>query len=245
MNFSNATTTVVVFALVAIALASIGATAATTEMANETVTFDNESNLTVDVTWNESITDPANATADVDVYGEDAFLVDGDDVTNSALNATTLNGTIAEFDSANVTANTTYTVDLNASTAGTVDVPSADIADDGTVDLSNYGTITTDDEILSVTASADLVAQNVLSADPGNTTSVTFDESNGLVDGDEYRVLVTADDLEADSVTIDDGTFGGIIGGSDGSGSALVGLVVIVGLVAGGAWLSRDNGGRS
>ncbi len=170
MTFSKITTTVVVFALVAIALASIG-TAATTEMANETVTVDNSSNLTVSVDWNESITDPANATADVAIY-----------------NAT-------EYD---------------------------------------------DDP-----ANATLVLEDTIASDPGNTTDTEYTESDGLVDGDDYRVLVTADDLEADSVTIDDGSLGGIFPGSDsGTSSGLVGIGIIAAAIGFVAWRS-SGGGRA
>ncbi len=170
MNFSKITTTVVVFALASIALASIGATAATTEMANETVTFDNSSNLTVSVDWNESITDPANAIADVAIY-----------------NAT-------EYD---------------------------------------------DDP-----ANATLVLEDTIASDPGNTTETEYTEADSLVDGDDYRVLVTADDLEADSVTIDDGTLGGIFPGSDsGTSSGVLGIVIIAAAIGFVAW--RSGGGRA
>ncbi len=172
MNFSKTTTTVVVFALVALALASISASAATTEMANETVTFDNSSNLTVSVDWNESITDPANATADVAIY-----------------NAT-------EYD---------------------------------------------DDP-----ANATLVLEDTIASDPDNTTDTEYTEADGLVDGDDYRVLVTADDLEADSVTIDDGSLGGIFPGSDsGTSSGVLGIVIIAAAIGFVAWRTSNGGDRS
>ncbi|WP_436347693.1 hypothetical protein [Natronorubrum sp. FCH18a] len=220
MQFSKLTAAVVALALISVSIvgsAGIGAASiAVTDMANEPVVFDDSANVTVEVDWMDDA--DSSATADVTIYGESAYQIDGDDVTDSHLDSETLNETVAEFDDSNVSNDTTFDVELDQS-ATTVTVGSADIADDGTVDLSDHtsDTLTADDTILSVTATADSVVSDSMTADPGNTTDAEYTDADGLVDGDEYRVIVSADDTEADSVTVDDGSVGGIFGGSDGS----------------------------
>ena len=238
MQFTKHTTAVVGLALVTLALvgfAAIGA-GATTEMENDTFTFDNDSNVTVEVDWNDSIDDPDNATADVTIYEEGAYQIDGDDWTDN-MASTTLNGTVAEFD--NVTAGASYDVELNAS-ATTVTVSASDIADDGTVDLSGHtdATLTSDDEILSVTASAETVVMDSIGAVEGNTIEMEYTTDDGLEDGAEYRVLVEADDTEADEVIVSDGTVGGIFTGlSDGSPGFGAGVALVA--IAAAAMLAR------
>lgn len=144
------------------------ASAETTEMANESVTFDNASNLTVAVDWNESIDDVDNASASVTVY----------------------NGTEYDDDPANAT------------------------------------------EVLT----------DEIAAQEGNTTETTYTDADGLADGEQYRVLVTADDTEADAVTVDDGTVGGgWFGGTDGSGSPLLGLAIIVASLGVAWWVTGGD----
>ena len=238
MQLSKHTTAVVGLALITLALvglAAIGA-GATTEMANDTFTFDNDSNVTVGVDWNDSIDDPDNATADVTIYEEGAYQIDGDDWTDD-MASTTLNGTVAEFD--NVTAGASYDVELNDS-ATTVTVSASDIADDGTVDLSEHTSdnVTADDEILSVTASAETVVMDSIDAVEGNTIEMEYTADDGLEDGTEYRVLVEADDTEADDVIVSDGTVGGLFTGfSDGSPG--FGVVVAIAAIAAAAGIAR------
>jgi len=244
MNFSKIPTAVTALALVTIAVLGFAAIAgaATSEQANTTAEFDNESNVTVEIEWNESISDVENTSANVSFYDEDAWQIDGDDVTDSALNSTTLNDTVAEFDPDNVTAGASYDVELNQSNT-TVTVNASDIADDGTVNLSDHtsDSITSDDEIVSVTANAQLIVDDSIAAEEGNTTTTEYTSDDGLEDGTEYRVLVEAPDSAVDSVTVDAGAVGGFFGGdSAAAGSASFGLVAIV-LVLGGGWmLTRD-----
>ncbi|WP_249038755.1 PGF-CTERM sorting domain-containing protein [Haloterrigena salifodinae] len=83
MQLSNYTQAVVGLALLTIGIvgfAAIGG-AATTEMANETVSFSNDSNVTVDVVWNDSISDPANASASVTFYNATEFEDSGTNAT--------------------------------------------------------------------------------------------------------------------------------------------------------------------
>ncbi|MFC6716267.1 PGF-CTERM sorting domain-containing protein [Natrialbaceae archaeon GCM10025810] len=174
MSFSDTTKAVLGIALLTILLASflaIGTAAADNEeLANESVTFDNESNVTVSVDWNESIDDVDNASADVSVY----------------------NGTEYDDDPANAT------------------------------------------EVLT----------DEIDAEENETTETEYTEDDDLEDGEEYRVLVDADDTEADDVTIDDGSVGG--GGwfgGDGSnegGSAIAGLAIIT-LAIGAAWKIKGD----
>ncbi|WP_226006613.1 PGF-CTERM sorting domain-containing protein [Natrinema salinisoli] len=244
MSFSNQTKTIIGIAFLTVALAAMAAVgmAAVTDMANEQVQFDNESNLTVGVTWNESAA--SDATADVTVQYEDAYVIDNDTVTDSHLNSTTLSGTTAEFDTANVTDGTSYDVELDSS-ATTVTVPASEINEtDGTVDLSQHtsDSLTSDDTILSATVMADDVISDSFTANPGNETNATYTEDDNLTDGTMYRVIVSADDTEADSVTVDDGSIGGIFGGSDGSPGFGVG-VAIAAIGTAGAVARRKSGG--
>lgn len=216
-------------AMVVLSLFAGVAAAAVTDMANEEVTFDNESNLTVAVNWTTDA--DTTQTADVTIKHEGAYQIDGDDVTDGHLTATTLNGTVAEFDPDNVTDGVTYDVELDQS-ATTVSVPASSIPDDGTVDLSTHtsSTLTADDTVLSVTANADTVVSDEIAADPGNETESEYTESDGLEDGTVYRVVVSADDTEAESVTVDAGIANPLAGVADGNpgfgvGAALGALV--------------------
>jgi len=244
MNFSNTTQTVIGLAVLTVLLVGMAAvgTAATTEMANTTATFDNSSNFTVSVAWNDSAT--TSDTADVSIYSEGAYSIDGDDVTSSHLSATTLNGTTAEFNATAVPIAATFDVELDQSNT-TVTVSSANISDDGTVDLSSHtsDTLTSNDTILSVTATANTVVSSSIAADPGNTTDTEYVEADGLEDGTDYRVIVTADDTLVDSVTIDSGAVGGFFGGSDGSPG--FGIVTAIAAIAsaGAVAYKRGQGG--
>ena len=165
MQFSNYTTAVIGLALLTIGLvgfAVIGG-AATTEMANETVTFDADENVTVDVTWNDSIADVENASASVTIY-----------------NAT-------EYD---------------------------------------------DDP-----ATATVVLEDTIAAEVGNTTSATYTTDDGLEDGTDYRLIVEADDTEAEEVTVSDGAVGGFLIGSDGSPGFGVGVAIVA--IAAAAMVAR------
>lgn len=234
-------------AIALVGLAVIGALAggaAAAEVGNESVEFDNTSNLTVTVAWNDSAA--TNATADVDVYDAGAFDVDGADVTDDALNSTTLDGTTAEFDTANVTDATTYDVELDQSNT-TVTISTSDL-ENGSVDLSAHTdtAITADDTILSVTATAETVAVDSLDADPGNETDVEFTEDDGLEDGEEYRVLVDGPEGDVDDVEIDDGSGGWFvgIGGSDDGGGVFVGVLVIAAVLVAAVIVVVKGGGR-
>ncbi|QLG51082.1 PGF-CTERM sorting domain-containing protein [Natrinema halophilum] len=169
MDFSSKTKAVVGMACLAMAVFGMAVivpsvSAATNEMANESVTFDNESNVTVSVAWNESITDPANESASVTFY----------------------NATEWENDPANAT----------------------------------------------------VVLSDTIAASAGNTTNATYTESDGLVDGAEYRLIVEANDSAADSVSVDQGSVGGLFSGDGAAASSAAGLAAIVVLLAGAGWIA-------
>lgn len=221
-------------------------TAAVTEMANESTTFDNESNISIEVEWNDSVS--TDSTADVTFHEESAWSIDGDEVSGDALASDTLSGTVAEFDADNVTDATAYDVELDSSST-TVTVNASDIADDGTVDLADHtsSTITVDDTILSVTASAEVVASGSIDANAGSTTITEYTESDGLEDGTEYRVLVEADDADALEVMIDgvDDPLAGLVDGSPGFGvSAAAGSIALVVVIGAAAATARKVGGN-
>ncbi len=239
MTFSDTTKTViglVVLTLAVVGMTAVG-TAATVEIANKTATFDNSSNVTVSVDWNDSASN--SSTADVEFYHADAYALDGDDETHN-LSSTTLNGTTAEFIEGNVTTGTDYDIELNQSST-TVTVAASNITN-GTVDLSNHtsSNITSGDEILSVTAHAQLVVSDAISAEPGNTTETEYTEADGLEDGTEYYISVTVTDSEVDSATIDAGALGGFFGGSDGSPG--FGIVTALVAIAAAAGVARRRG---
>lgn len=229
MTFSKLTTATVALALLTIGL--IGAAAvgvAAVDMANEPVTFDDEDNLTVEVDWDDDAA--TDATADVTIFGEDAYQNDGDTVENYTA---TLNGTVLEVDD-DIIPHATYAAELDAS-ATTVDVDSSAFDDDGTVDLADHteDTLTEDDDVLSVTVTSVTVVSDTLESDPGNTTDATYSSADGLEDATDYRVQVSADDTEAESVTIDDGTVGGFLTGSDGTPGFGVGVAIVAIATAG------------
>jgi len=225
-----------------VGLAAIG-TAAVTEMANETVTFDNESNLTIEVEWNETLND-TSTTADVTVYGESAYQQNSTAVGNYS---GTLNGTILEVQDPIVN-HTTYTADLETSNASTVDIPYTAFdtsGDTATVDVTNHtsSSVTADDNVTALTTTANTVVSDSIASDAGNVTSATYNETHGLVDAREYRVIVSADDTEAKSVTVDDGSLGGLFGGSAEAGGGFVGLVGVVMVVGMAAYVAKRQGG--
>lgn len=226
---SMAYTLIVAWAIVVLALgvgmaAVVGADNTGDELTTETVEFTNSTDpITVGVDWNGSIAS-STETADVTVLGESAHQINGTDVTGD-LATETLNGTVAEFE--NVTAYTTYDIQLDQS-ATTVTLASSDIADDGTVDLSAHtsDSLTADDTVLSVTASADTVLSESFAADAGNVTEVDYNETDGLTKGETYRVFVHGTDAEIDDVWIETGG-GPLFGGSESGGPLLGGLAVI------------------
>lgn len=59
-----------------VAIASIGGAAATTEIYNDSVTSNEDGNVTASVTWNDSISDPANTSASVTFYNATEFSED-------------------------------------------------------------------------------------------------------------------------------------------------------------------------
>ena len=157
--------TILLAAAVAISLAAIAGlgSAATTEMYNDSVSFDNSSNVSVSIDWNSSISDPTNTTADVTFYNQSEYNTDP--------------------------------------------------------------------------ANATVVVSDTIASDPGNTTTVNYTETDGLVDGTDYQLIVTADDTAADSIEVDDGSSGiGFITTGSGGG-ALLGLAVL----AAGAWYVRKE----
>ena len=101
MGISKYTKTAVALALITIGLVGIAAIGAaeTTEFTNETIEFDADENVTVDVDWNDSIDDP-DATADVTFYNATEYDDDPETATvvlDDAIDADEGNTTSTEY----------------------------------------------------------------------------------------------------------------------------------------------------
>ncbi|QSX00897.1 PGF-CTERM sorting domain-containing protein [Haloterrigena alkaliphila] len=153
-DFTKAVLGLALLTTLLVGFAAIG-TAATTEQYNDTVTFENDSNVTVDVTWNDSISDVENASASVTFYNASEW---NDDPAN-----------------------------------------------------------------------ATVVLEDSIAAEEGNTTSTEYTDADGLEDGTDYRLVIEADDTEAEDISVDDGSgwYGLIPGGSDGSPGFGAGIAVV------------------
>ena len=221
-------------AILLVAAASLTGAAAMTDFESEPFELaDDNDSITVEAIWFDDADSAAEA--DVMIYHDDAYAINGTDVSDD-LASDTLNGTHAEF--ATVTNGTTYDIELNQSEAGTVNVSSGDIADDGTVDLTQHTSqnITSDDDILSVTATADPVVSDTIVSDPGNTSSVEYGTDFGLEPGTTYTTVVTGDDASLEDAQFSTDDDGALFASTDQRNMA----IIVVAVLVGGAVYTRD-----
>ena len=214
--------------LMLVAALAVSGAAAPVDYDSDPFTLEDENDsVSAEAIWFDDANDTASATANV--YESAAYDIDGTDVTDHTA-STTLNGTVAEFDT--VTNTTTYDIELNQSEAGTVTVSATDFADDDTVDLSQHTSqnMTADDDIVSVTATAGVVSTTTLDADPGNSTTAEFDTSGSLDANTEYVIVVSGDDAHLEDVDFSIGDGGGALFASEGQRNvAIVAVLVLVG----------------
>ncbi len=97
-----------------------------------------------------------------------------------------------------------------------------------TADITFYNA----SEYESDPANATAVISDSVYADAGNTSEVDYGESDGLVNGTQYRVVVTGTDAEIDDAWISTANSGGALFGGSSSGGALVGGVAVIAVVA-------------
>ena len=220
--------------LMLVAALAVSGAAATVDYDSDPFTFEDENDsVTVEAIWFDDASD--TATADAAVHESAAYDIDGTDVTDHTA-STTLNDTIAEFDT--VTNTTTYDIELDQSEAGVVTVDAADFADDNTVDLSAHtsSNITSGDSIVSVTATAQTISSATLDADPGNSTTAEFNTSGSLDANTEYVIVTTGDDANLEDVAFQTGGSGGIFASTDQRNFAIAAVL----LIAGAAVYRRD-----
>ncbi|AEH35952.1 hypothetical protein [Halopiger xanaduensis] len=221
------------------------------EIENSTIeTTENTSYVELDIEFaSEFANNSSTETVDFESYNEEAWQVNGTEPAHSG----TLNGTVLEV-SDDIVPSATYSAELNQS-GTTVDVSSDDFADNGTVDLSTVSSdsITSDDEVLSLTLTADPVVSDSVTGATNDTVTNEYTAGNDSSDyfelATEYRVLVTVgneSNIESGYVAPDDASIGGgFFGNADGSdGSPGFGAGVAVAAIATAGAAACRQGGR-